>query len=291
MKKLLLLPLLVLGLATAAPAGADDFKASITPSGFPPLITILNGDRVVWKNDDAVNRQIVADDNSWKSPVLKPGQSWARIFRSGGTFKYHGAFKTGQHGTVEVNASREVLIRPTVKSLQIFRSVRLQGTVSRQGSNGEEVSIEARPFGTTTFEQVARTTTKDGVWSVLVRPRRNTVFRAVWQNVPSAGQIIHVKPLVRLKQVGRRLFTVGVTADTSLVHRFVVIQRLNKRTHTWRSFRAMRLTRVKAKVNSYTSIANFRGTFRHGVIIRALITKRQALPLMYGAAWSRALRV
>jgi len=55
-----------------------------------------------------------------------------------------------------------------------------------------------------------------------VRPRRNTVFRAVWQNVPSAGQIIHVKPLVRLKQVGRSLFTVGVTADTSLVHRFVV---------------------------------------------------------------------
>ncbi|HET7806917.1 MAG TPA: hypothetical protein VFK71_00370, partial [Gaiellaceae bacterium] len=200
MKKLLVLPLLALGLAAAAPASADDFTASISPSGFPPLISILNGDRVVWKNDDAVNRQIVADDNSWKSPVLRPGESWARIFRQGGVFKYHGAFKTDQHGTVEVSASRVVLIRPTVKWLQIFRSVRLQGTVSRQGSNGEEVSIEARPFGSSTFEQVARTTTKNGVWSVLVKPRRNTVYRAVWQNVPSAGQIIHVKPFVRLKQ-------------------------------------------------------------------------------------------
>ncbi len=291
MKRLLLLPLLVLALGAASPAGADDFAASISATGFPPLITIQNGDRVVWKNDDAVNRQVVADNNSWKSPVLKPGQTWSRTFRNGGTFTYHGAFKANQHGMVEVVSTRVVLIRPTVRSLQIFRSVRLQGTVSKPGATGEEVSIEARPFGKPRFEQVARTTTKNGVWRVLVKPRRNTVYRAVWQNVPSAERIIHVKPLVRLRQVNRRLFTVGVIADTTLVHRLVVIQRLNKRNHTWHSFRAMKLNRFTAKRRSYTSLANFRATYPHGMIIRALITKRQALPLMYGAAWSRALRV
>jgi plastocyanin len=291
MKKLVLLPLLALGLAAAAPAGADDFTASISPSGFPPLISIQNGDRVVWKNDDAVNRQIVADNNTWKSPVLKPGESWARIFAQGGVFKYHGAFKANQHGTVEVASSRVVLMRQSARTVSISRSVRLQGSVSKPGADGEVVSIEAKPFGKSTFAEVARTATKNGVWQVLVKPRRNTVYRAVWENVPSGEHLVNVKPLVRLKQVGRTLFTIAVKADTTLLHRRVVLQHFNKRTHRWRSFTAVRLTRFTASPRLYTSTGHFRARFRHGTIIRALITKRQALPLMYGPAWSRALRV
>jgi plastocyanin len=291
MKKLVLLPVLVLGLAAAAPAGADDYQASISPGGFPPLITIQNGDRVVWQNNDSVNRQIVADDGSWKSPVIAPGKTWAHIFLNGGTLSYHGVFKPSQHGTVTVSSTRVVLMRQSAKNVQIFRSVTLKGSISKAGADGEVVSIEARPFGESQFHQVARTTTQNGVWKVQVKPRRITVYRAVWQNVPSSEHIVNVKPFVRLKQVGRRLFTVSVSADVTLVHRFVVIQRFNKRTHVWRSFKALRLTRFTAKTGSYTSIANFRATFPHGMIIRAIITKHQTLPLMYGPAWSRALRV
>jgi plastocyanin len=291
MKKLVLLPALVLGLAAAAPAGADDYQASISPSGFPPLITIQNGDRVVWQNNDTVNRQIVADDGSWKSPVIAPGKTWAHIFLNAGTLSYHGVFKPSQHGTVTVSSTRVVLMRQSAKNVQIFRSVTLKGSISKAGADGEVVSIEARPFGESQFHQVARTTTQNGVWKVQVKPRRITVYRAVWQNVPSSEHIVNVKPFVRLKQVGRKLFTVSVSADVTLVHRFVVIQRFNKRTHVWRSFKALRLTRFTAKTNSYTSIANFRATFPHGMIIRAIITKHQTLPLMYGPAWSRALRV
>jgi plastocyanin len=278
-------------LAAAAPAGADDYQASISPSGFPPLITIQNGDRVVWQNNDTVNRQIVADDGSWKSPVIAPGKTWAHIFLNAGTLSYHGVFKPSQHGTVTVSSTRVVLMRQSAKNVQIFRSVTLKGSISKAGADGEVVSIEARPFGESQFHQVARTTTQNGVWKVQVKPRRITVYRAVWQNVPSSEHIVNVKPFVRLKQVGRKLFTVGVSADVTLVHRFVVIQRFNKRTHAWRSFKALRLTRFTAKTNSYTSIANFRSTFPHGMIIRAIITKHQTLPLMYGPAWSRALRV
>jgi hypothetical protein len=129
------------------------------------------------------------------------------------------------------------------------------------------------------------------VWQVLVKPRRNTVYRAVWENVPSGEHLVNVKPLVRLKQVGRTLFTIAVKADTTLLHRRVVLQHFNKRTHRWRSFTAVRLTRFTASPRLYTSTGHFRARFRHGTIIRALITKRQALPLMYGPAWSRALRV
>ena len=186
MKKLFLLPLLVLGLVAAAPAVADDYAASIAPTGFPPLISINNGDTVTWTNHDAANRQLVSDDGTWKSPVLKPGDSWSHIFVKGGTFKYHGAFKNDQHGTVEVATTRVVLMRQSAKTVQIFRTVKLQGSVSNKGSTGEEVSIEAMPAGITTFHEVARTTTQNGVWKVQVKPRRITVYRAVWQNVPSS---------------------------------------------------------------------------------------------------------
>jgi plastocyanin len=108
MNKLFLLPLLVLGLAAAPPAVADDHTASIAPSGFPALSSINNGDSVTWKNNDTVNRQVVADDGTWKSPVLKPGDSWSHIFVKGGTYRYHGAVKTDQHGTVEIATTRVV---------------------------------------------------------------------------------------------------------------------------------------------------------------------------------------
>jgi plastocyanin len=291
MRRLLLLPLLVLGLAAAAPAVADDYTASIAPTGFPPLISINNGDSVTWKNNDAVNRQIIGDDGTWKSPVLAPGQSWSRVFVQGGTYGYHGAFKADQKGTVEVATTRVVLMRQSAQTVQIFRTVRLQGSVSAKGSTGEEVSIEAKPSGSTTFHQVARTTTKNGVWQVQVKPRRITVYRAVWQNVPSAEHIVKVKPFVLLKQVGRHLLNVHVRADTTLVRHFVAVQRFNKRTHRWHTFRSVKLTRFTAKSGSYDSVGSFRVSFPHGVIVRALITKGQALPIMYGPAWSRGLRL
>ena len=291
MRRLAPLLLLVFGLAAAAPAAADDYRAAITRVGFPPVVSIQNGDAVVWKNEDTINRQIVADDNSWKSPVLKPGDTWKRVFPRGGVFKYHGAVKPNQHGTVVVDSTRSVLIRQSAQVVPMFRSVRLQGSISKSGADGEQVLIEAKARGSSDFRTVARTTTQNGVWQVQVTPRRITVYRAVWQNVPSEERIVKVKPLVRIKQVGRSRFSIGVTADVTLVHRTVVIQRFNKARHTWRSFKAVKLTRFKAKARSYTSTGSFRATFPHGVIIRALISKRRALPSMYGPAWSRWLRV
>src|SRR3954452_15986650 len=172
MRKLLLLPLLVLGLAAPAPASGGEYTASIAPTGFPPLISIENGDTVTWKNNDAVDRQIVADDNSFKSPVLKPGESWSHTLVKGGTYTYHGAFKTNQRGAVEVASVRAVQMQQSAKTVQIFRAVRLQGSISKAGADGEVVSIEARPLGTSECRQGARTTTLNGVGGVRGEARR-----------------------------------------------------------------------------------------------------------------------
>jgi hypothetical protein len=38
----------------------------------------------------------------------QPGDSWSRIFVKGGTYRYRGAVKTDQHGTVEVATARVI---------------------------------------------------------------------------------------------------------------------------------------------------------------------------------------
>ena len=192
MRKLLLVPLLALGLAAAAPAGADDFTATITPSGFPPLISIQNGDRVVWKNGDTVNRQLVADDSSWKSPVIKPGGTWSHTFVNGGTFRYHGAVKPTQHGAIEVASTRAVQIQRGASTITFSHSLLLKGSVSKPSSSDEEVVIQAEPYGASSFDTVARITTDNGFWQARVQPSRTTVYRAIWKNVPSTGRTVFV---------------------------------------------------------------------------------------------------
>ena len=77
----------------------------------------------------------------------------------------------------------------------------------------------------------------------------------------------------------RHLLYAHVRADMSLVHHSVLLQRFNKRTHRWHSFRAVKLTRRTAKLGSYDSFGAIRDAFPHGVIVRALITKSHGLRL------------
>jgi plastocyanin len=291
MRKLVVLTLLAFGLVAAAPAVADDVTVSIGPSGFPPQISIQNGDSVTWKNDDTVNRQIVADDGSWQSPVIAPGQTWSHIFVRGGTFTYHGAFKPAQHGTVQVAATRATLMRTNVQTVTITRTVRIKGQISKLGATGEQVTIQARPRGTTGWSDVAQVATKNQFFVATLKPRRTTVYRAVWHNVPSNAHTVFVKPLVRIKQLGRTRIEVGVHADVRLAGHRVLLQRFNKRTHRWSSFTSVRLRHVKANRTEYDSTGSIRLLLPHGVIIRALITRAQAGPFMYGPAWSTARRL
>lgn len=291
MKKLLLLPLLVFGLVAATPAVAGDVTASITPSGFPSVIRIQNGDSVTWKNNDTVNRQIVGDDGTWKSPVLAPGASWSHIFVQGGTYPYHGAFKTDQKGTVEVSSTRATLMRTNFQKVPITATVQIKGQISKLGATGEMVTIQAMPRGSSTWSDVAQVATKNQYFVATVKPRRTTAYRAVWQNVPSGSHLVYVTPLVGIKQVGRTRIQVGVRADVKLVGRRVLLQRFNKRTHAWHSFTSLRLTHFKASMHLYTSLGAKRLTLPHGTIIRAFITRAQAGPYMYGPAFSLGRRL
>ncbi len=64
----------------------------------PPEITVPVGTRVAWVNDGG-RHQIVADDDSFKSPQLTTAQQkFAYQFRRPGVFPYHCFFHGGAGG-------------------------------------------------------------------------------------------------------------------------------------------------------------------------------------------------
>lgn len=291
MRKLLLLPLLVFVLAAAAPAGAaDTYTSAITPAGFIPANhTVQNGDAVTWTNNDTVNHQIVADDGSFQSGVLAPGESYTHVFLAGGNVAYHDGTRPTDKGTITVQVTRFVLMQPArAEKVTYTRSTLLKGSVSKTDSTGEEVLVQAKAYGDTDFTTVSRTTTSKGYFQALVKPRSNTVYRAVWNNVPSDEHTISVKPLLRLGPAAGGRLILKALAGVSLRGHRVLLQRHTR--HGWATVRTVKLTALKASRSTYTAIAKFRFHRAHGLVLRARMTHAQAGPAMYGPATSNSLR-
>ena len=135
------------------------------------------------------------------------------------------------------------------------------------------------------------TTNANGLWMLLVRPQRNTIYQAVWKNVPSTRQSVLVKPLLSLKQTGRSLFALGVHADANLRFHRALIQRWVARRHAWRTIGVVRLKRMRATQSEIVVTAVFRLKLARGTILRGLMTRAQAAPAQYGPAASRPIRV
>jgi len=74
-------------------------------------MTIAQGTTVRWSNDDTVTHSVVADDGSFTSPALAPGQSWTHTFDKLGTFNYHCSFHPSMTGQIIVKPADQV---PTI---------------------------------------------------------------------------------------------------------------------------------------------------------------------------------
>jgi plastocyanin len=291
MRKLLLLSIVAAALSSAGPALGKDVAVGITATGFSPAaVTIENGDRVVWTNNDTTSHQIVADDGSFRSPVLTRGERYGHVFRDAGTFAYHDASQTAKRGTVIVTGGRAVTIDANARVITFNGFVTLSGSVSN-GRAGEQVVIRQKPQGSDIFLRVTTVSTTDnGLWRLRVRPRRNTQYEAVWRNIHSPTQAIFVKPLLRLKQSGRQRFALGIHAQKPFRFRTVVVQRWVAKKHRWVGLRTARLTIFRSGATQWSSIAVFRLRVPHGTIVRAFFARAQAMPAYYGPAWSRAIR-
>jgi plastocyanin len=71
--------------------------------GTNPLVVPLNT-TVTWRNDDSVAHTVTANDGSFDSGTLQPGQSFSHTFTSAGTFSYYCAI----HGQASMSGSVQV---------------------------------------------------------------------------------------------------------------------------------------------------------------------------------------
>jgi plastocyanin len=106
---------LVVAAAAVASAGlsgwlprvsAAEPHVSITEFAFTPAtITVVAGSTVTWSNDGTTSHTATADDGSFDSGPLDPGNQFANLFAQAGTYTYHCAIHSSMHGTVVVTAA------------------------------------------------------------------------------------------------------------------------------------------------------------------------------------------
>jgi plastocyanin len=262
MRTVVLAVVAVLGLAVTGasqPASQATKAVAIKATGFSPTsVTIATGDAVKWTNRDTKTHQIVANNGSFASPVIKPGNGYTHVFKAAGTFRYHDALHPALTGKVVVKGPPPaVTIGAAAPILTYGQSTHISGAVS-SGRSGETVTIWAQPYGQASYVQIARLlTTTNGVWDLVVRPTLLTSFTARWKTAVSQPIGVQLRPNV-LFSVSKRYAFVKVKSDRSLAGRKVYIQRFT-RFHQWVKMRrvilgasSQKLFRMKLKPGRYT---------------------------------------
>ncbi len=242
-----LLPAFLLALASLGLLGqagaATLVTVSITKSGFVPKdVTIAPGDTVTWTNADSTAHQVVSAEAGFASPVLKPGESYAFLFKATGRYAYEDpTVKKNTRGSVTVKAGPQtttaVLTSGASRTIVVYGSaLTLSGTVSSRRS-GETVAVYSQPYGQASPAALGSAlSTTGGAWSFLVRPALQTNYEARWK--PATGPLVTASPVTvkvrprigwRVKTASGRVVTFfgKVSGARSFSGRFVFLQRRN----------------------------------------------------------------
>ncbi len=87
----------------AAPEATAGTSVEIKDYAFtPPTLTVPTGTTVTWTNNDAVPHTATAQDGSFDSGNLNPGQSYSFTFSTPGTYSYVCQYHGGMQGTIVV---------------------------------------------------------------------------------------------------------------------------------------------------------------------------------------------
>jgi hypothetical protein len=197
--------------------------------------------------------------------------------------------------TAVVASSKSVTLDAARASVVYGRDVQLTGAVAN-GQAGESVTITERQLpaigGIQPHSVATVQTGANGSFSLTVGPAIHSLYRATAGQATSNTVSVSVRPLLRLRGVGRHRFLVRALAARSFVGRLAVLQRWSPRRHTWVGMRRIRFTRSVQGVDpTITSRAAFRMRSHHRRMrIRVVLTTRQAAP-GYITGFSNSVRI
>jgi plastocyanin len=229
MRRLLFTGVAALALALPANVLAATKTVNIFGAVFQPAtVTVERGDAVKWVNRDNANHQIVADDGTFASTILRQGRSYTHTFRAAGTFRYRDVLGQVKRGTVVVRGAAPVasLTLGVAAPILVYGSqTTLTGTVSN-GQAGETVAISAQPYGQAAIQQVATVTTgTGGGFAYTVQPDRQTTYVATWKTARSLTVMVQVRPKLTFVPLEGRMYA-KVLSPVSHAGGFIYLQRL-----------------------------------------------------------------
>lgn len=89
LRRALGLAVLLLALAAAPARATETVVVELTAEGFEPAeVTVPVGGTVVWHNESAATHTVVADDASWDTGPVEPGDTFSVRMRNAGEFGY-----------------------------------------------------------------------------------------------------------------------------------------------------------------------------------------------------------
>ena len=229
-----LLPLAAVGLALVAAPGsapAATHSIHITRDGFrAPTRTIAVGDTIVWRNVDTRNHQLIADNGTFASPVMRRNETFSVTFLIPGTYRYRDALNPQARGTVVVRgAPPSVSLGVSAPIVNYGSQIRVSGQISLKRP-GETVQLLAKPHPQASFTEVARVVTgADGVFDFTTTPQLLTEYQAAWAGASSTVARVEVKPRISIRYNPRTgVFFTHVTSPRSYAGRSVYLQRLSR---------------------------------------------------------------
>jgi plastocyanin len=161
--------------ALAAPAAAQADQAVSMPGRYfsPARVTVLTGERVTWRNDDAIRHDVSAA-GLFNSGPLEPTASQSFAFDAPGTYAYRCTIHAFMAGAVTV---APVTLETPAGAVLAGQAVRLTG---RAPAGTARVALERSLDGTTWADAgVGAVPGADGAFFALVPAAEGAVFRAV----------------------------------------------------------------------------------------------------------------
>ena len=180
--------------------------------------------------------------------------------------------------------SRAVTLEARPTALGPTQNTFLSGGVS-SGRNGETLTLQAKPCGSTSFRNLfVFKTGPGGRWLREYGPGVNTVLRVRWKGAFSAPVTLRQAPLVQLDETSAGEFEVGVESLGMMWRKRVEVQR--RTGGRWVRVRSVVLTETYASPghSGVWTDAKFRLSVPRGTALRAVLTAAQAKPCYLGSA-------
>jgi len=93
------------GGSASAPSGDAERSEKVEIVDFaydPDPVTIEEGGKVIWQNEDSAPHTATADDGSFDTGTIEEGKLKSETFKKAGTYTYICSIHPEMHGTVEV---------------------------------------------------------------------------------------------------------------------------------------------------------------------------------------------